>query len=62
MLKVVMFTFDGGGTREKLGSMSFRVERATTDLHRCTGIATVTSGVASVDGAVKGGQSPMLPT
>jgi hypothetical protein len=44
------------------GSMSFRVERATTDLRRCAGIATVTSGVASVDGAVKGGQSPAKRT
>ncbi|MFW5394278.1 MAG: hypothetical protein XXXNARYT_000006 [Candidatus Accumulibacter regalis] len=42
--------------------MSFRVERATTDLRRCAGIATVTSGVASVDGAVKGRQSPAKRT
>ncbi len=42
--------------------MSFRVERATIDLRRCPGIASVTSGIASVDGAVKGGQSPAKRT
>ena len=42
--------------------MSFRVERAATDLRRCAGIASVTSGVASVDGAVKCGQSPAKRT
>jgi hypothetical protein len=44
------------------GSMSFGVERATTDLRRGADIAAVTSGVASVDGAVKGGQSPAKRT
>ena len=38
--------------------MSFRVERATTDLWGCAGMATPTSGVTSVEGAVKGGRSP----
>jgi len=40
------------------GSMSFRVERTTADLWGCAGMATPTSGVAGVEGAVKGGQSP----
>jgi hypothetical protein len=43
-------------------SMSFRVERATTDLWGCAGMATPTSGVASVEGAVKGGRSPAKRT
>ena len=38
--------------------MSFRVERTTADLWGCAGMATPTSGVAGVEGAVKGGQSP----
>jgi hypothetical protein len=42
-----------------LGSMSFRVERTTTDLWGCAGMATPTSGV---DGAVKGGRSPAKRT
>lgn len=42
--------------------MSFPVERATTDLRRCAGMATSTSGVAGVEGAVKGGQSPAKRT
>jgi hypothetical protein len=38
--------------------MSFRVERTTTDLWGCAGMATPINGVASVEGAVKGGRSP----
>jgi hypothetical protein len=42
--------------------MSFRVEPATTDLCGCADMATPTSGVASVEGAVKGGRSPAKRT
>jgi hypothetical protein len=42
--------------------MSFRVEPATSDLCGCAYMATPTSSVASVEGAVKGGRSPAKRT